>query len=165
LKLEGDTQIERLKSSLQLIAFEQQVRFSRLHARRANIIAELYKLLNEVPAVAKGFIFGAPSDSDRERIARDKVYELYNFVENHRIYFPADVCDLLDKFSTILRQSVIFVSVYWSIDTPNEATRQEQNRVIKEAVNSLETEVPSLKKDLEVEFRKLLGDLDGPPKA
>jgi hypothetical protein len=41
LKAEADIEIERLKSSLQMTAIEHQVRFSKLHERRAELIAEL----------------------------------------------------------------------------------------------------------------------------
>jgi hypothetical protein len=157
LKLEGDTQIERLRSSLQLTAFEQQVRFSRLHSRRATLIAELYKLLNDVPAFAANFILNSPSDSERERIAREKVFHLFGFIEDNRIYFPPHVCDLLDAFSGKLRRSVVFVGVYWKIEAPTGPTRAVQNKVILDAVTALETDLPVLKKELEEEFRKLLG--------
>lgn len=159
LKLEGDAQIERLKHSLQMLAYEQQVRFSKLHERRADIIAELYKLLNEVPAVAAGFVFTDRKDMERQGLAEEKVLELYRFIENNRIYFPLHVCDLLDKFSNKLHKSVIFVGLYSTIVEPTEGTRQEQRKVFLDAVTALETEIPKLKTDLAVEFRKLLGDV------
>jgi hypothetical protein len=165
LRLEGDTQIERLRSSLQLTAFEQQVRFSRLHARRATIIAKLYKLLNEVPRYAGTYILKDPYDLENERAAKEKVYELYIFIENHRIYFPANVCNLLDVFSKKLSHSITHFSLYWTIASPTEATRLDQRRILLEAVQLLETDLPAMKRELEAEFRKLLGDLDGVAKT
>jgi hypothetical protein len=157
LKVEGDTQVESLKSSLQLASFEQQVRFSRLHARRASIIAELYKLLNEVPRYAGTYILKDPWDLENERAAKEKVYELYFFIENNRIYFPQNVCDLLDVFSNKLSHSITHFSLYWTIASPTEATRLDQRKVLLDAVELLETKLPAMKKEIEVEFRKLLG--------
>jgi hypothetical protein len=159
LKLEGDTQIERLKNSLQMLAYERQVRFSKLHERRADKIADLYKLLNEVPAVAAGFILMEPKNYERQKIAENKILELYRFIEENRIYFPVHVCDLLDKFSNKLRKSVIFVGVYWGVPYPTEKTTQDQRQVMFDAVTALETEIPKLKTELTVEFRKLLGEV------
>jgi len=45
LRADADTEIERLKASLQMVAVEHQILFSKLHERRAEVIAELYKRL------------------------------------------------------------------------------------------------------------------------
>ncbi len=45
LRADADKEIERLKNSLQMVAVEHQVRFSKLHEKRAEIMAELYKRL------------------------------------------------------------------------------------------------------------------------
>jgi len=42
LKADGDAEIEKLKHSLEKVAVEHQVRFSKLHEKRAEIIADLY---------------------------------------------------------------------------------------------------------------------------
>ncbi len=62
----------------------------------------------------------------RQKVAEEKVYELYKFIEKNRIYFPLHVCDLLDKFSNKIRRSVIFVGVYWGVPYPTEKTTQDQ---------------------------------------
>ena len=55
LKAASDAAIERLKSDLQLHAIEHQVRFSRLHEKRATVIAELNSLLAEAMWEAESF--------------------------------------------------------------------------------------------------------------
>jgi hypothetical protein len=45
LKAQSDIEIERLRSQLSIAATEHQVRFSRLHEKRAEVVAETYKLL------------------------------------------------------------------------------------------------------------------------
>jgi hypothetical protein len=42
LKADADVSIERLKSTLQMTALEHQVRFSKLHEKRALVVADLY---------------------------------------------------------------------------------------------------------------------------
>jgi hypothetical protein len=51
LKADTDIETERLKSSLQMVAFEHQVRFSNLHAKRADVIAEIYSQMVEVEEI------------------------------------------------------------------------------------------------------------------
>jgi hypothetical protein len=47
LKAKADSAIERLRSDLQLRIIEHQITFSRLHEKRATVIAELNALLSE----------------------------------------------------------------------------------------------------------------------
>jgi hypothetical protein len=48
LKADADIEIEKLKHSLEKVAVEHQVRFSKLHSERAEVIAELYKSLARI---------------------------------------------------------------------------------------------------------------------
>jgi hypothetical protein len=45
IKADADIEIERVKNSLQIVAIEHQVRFAKLHEKRAQVIADLYKQL------------------------------------------------------------------------------------------------------------------------
>jgi hypothetical protein len=158
LQRDVDLQVESLKVSLGVIAYEQQVRFSKLHEKRAEIIAELYSQIVELPSYAWKFILQSPSDVEQARIASDKVRETDLFVAKNRIYFPPDVCELLDKFVWTLRSMITHVQVYWkdrSYLTPQMI--EQQNAVMLKAVTQLESEVPALTKNLENEFRSLLG--------
>jgi hypothetical protein len=158
LQRDADVQVESLKSSLEMIAYEQQVRFSKLHEKRAEIIAALYSQIVELPSYAWKFIIQSPSDVEQAKIAYDKVMETDRFVAKHRIYFPPDVCELLDKFVKTLRSMVVQVQVYWR--DRSYATQQlmeDQNKVMIEAITELENEIPALTKNLENEFRSLLG--------
>src|SRR5712692_5646461 len=56
LKAKSDAAIEHLKNELQLRTIEHQVRFSRLHEKRAVVIAELYGHLVEAIWEAESFL-------------------------------------------------------------------------------------------------------------
>jgi hypothetical protein len=157
-----DLQVQSLKSSLEMIAYEQQVRFSKLHEKRADTIAELYSQIVELPSYAWKFILQSPSDLEQAKIAMDKVTETDRFVAKNRIYFPPEVCELLDKFVKTLRSMVIHVQVYWQDSSyyANQLMREDRNKVMTKALTELENEIPALTKNLENEFRSLLG---GPP--
>jgi len=47
LKADADTEIERLKNSLQMAATEHQVRFSKMHEKRAKVIEDVYTKLTD----------------------------------------------------------------------------------------------------------------------
>ena len=102
-----------MKSSLQMVTVEHDVRFSKLHAKRAEVIADLYSLLWEARAVAGQFILHDTREAKQSQKAREKVAELFRFISVNRIYVPKSVCGLLDRFESMLRKSVAFVEVYW----------------------------------------------------
>src|SRR5215469_2717812 len=56
IKANADAEIERLKNSLQMAALEHQVRFSKLHEKRADVIREVYERLVEVYEQSRIFV-------------------------------------------------------------------------------------------------------------
>ena len=53
---ESQKELVRLKSSLQLVEFEHQVRFSHLHERKVTIIADMYSRLVGLHRSASAFV-------------------------------------------------------------------------------------------------------------
>jgi hypothetical protein len=162
LKADADIEIERLKTSLQMIALEHQVRFSKLHERRAEVIGELYKLLLETTWTARKFIFTDMQSRADDLKAGIQAYELYRFIDLNRLYLPDSVCTLLDNFDGIIRRSISRVGIWWTIENPNEETRKRQNEVMRDACTALENDIPALRKELLAEFRTLLGVIEKP---
>jgi hypothetical protein len=98
LKSESDVEVERLRSQLSIAAAERQFRFSKLHEKRADAIAEVYALLKPFVSALADYVkilepAGGPSREDRNRFdARMKIIE-------HRASFEAKSGD-----GTIVRQ-------------------------------------------------------------
>jgi hypothetical protein len=161
LKADADVEIEKLRSSLQKIAVEHQVRFSKLHAERAQAIAELYKRL--VIVFSEGHIFvltgGFPSEGQREKYNEigHRIEDFCAFAEAQRIYLPESICKLVDEFVNALRKPIIAVGIYGGIDYPNERTVTERRDAVMEAYAAFESKIPAARTALEKEFRVLLG--------
>jgi hypothetical protein len=162
LKSDADMEIERLKNSLQMVAVEHQVRFSKLHETRAEVIAELYKRL--VDAHRHGELFfttreGNPTPSQEEEFEkiRQEVYDLSLFIEQHRIYLPDSVCRLLDQFVGDVRGNVFAAGVFGRIQNPTEQTIQQSRDAFTKGYKEFEKEIPEARRVLEIEFRKILG--------
>src|SRR4051812_14408250 len=64
LKAEADVEIEKLRNSLQIAATEHQVRFSRMHEKRAEVIEDIYQKLTEL--YWSGFWFVITSEGSRK---------------------------------------------------------------------------------------------------
>jgi len=143
---------------LQLIATEHQIQFAKLHEKRALVIAELYTRLVETRRTSGEFIFGDVQSPERSAKAQETVWDLYRFIELNRIYLPETVCALVEKFESKLRMSILYVNSYWTrIKNPTPQTEEQRNKVLLDACEVLETELPKLLKELETDFRKLLG--------
>lgn len=107
------TEIEQLRSDLALAAFEYQTRFSRLHDRHMEVLAEVYSRL----VVAQWAFQSLTSlsqplgqDLDEEsRIAAMRGNEFVEFFEANRIWPPADICASIANFNAeMLGASVNF---------------------------------------------------------
>ncbi len=70
LKADADLEIEKLRSSLQMVAIEHQVRFSSLHAERAKIIAELHGRLVDAERSVYRFVMVEAYREDAEPTIR-----------------------------------------------------------------------------------------------
>ena len=147
---------------MQVAAVEHQVRFSKLHEKRAEVLAELYKLLVAATWPAATLVnpmewAGDPDKKTQYGTAINAIAEYFRFFDQHRIWLPADLCDPLENFAKQLRTPVITLGVYLSIEHPNDATTKEKFEAGMKAWNSVETEIPKLRTAIEKEFRTLLG--------
>jgi hypothetical protein len=97
LQIESQREITKLKSSLELIAFEHQVRFSRLHEKRGEIIATLYGKIDKLYNVVYEFIGSYPGTEGSHKDQKIKgIWEYVNefkvYFGTHKIYFDPNIC-------------------------------------------------------------------------
>jgi predicted metal-dependent phosphoesterase TrpH len=162
LKADADMEIERLKNSLQMVAAEHQVRFSKLHEKRAEVIAELYKRLEDVHWHGRMFVLTSennPTPAQQEEFDKtaQQVFDLTLFVEQHRIYLPESVCVLLDKFVGDVRGNVYAAGIFGRIKYPNDQTLRQSQDAFTKAYEEFEKDIPEARRAVEIAFRKILG--------
>jgi hypothetical protein len=162
LKAASDKEIESLKHSLQRIATEHQVRFSKMHERRAGFIEELYKKLTDLNLHGEQFVMTSennptPNQAERFRKIQQELREVFLFAEQHRIYLPESVCALVDKHLGQLRKTVWTAGIFGRIANPNETTSHQSNEAFTKAYKEFETDIPAARKALEREFRQMIG--------
>jgi len=150
----ADTEIERLKNSLQMAALEHQVRFSKLHERRAEIIAELYTRLVDAQEVSENYV-SQGGGTQLYPAASRKLIEFGAFVMRHRIYLPERICTSLNTFLERVRK-LVNIARFRGGDIPSEISVENLETLLK-AIETFEREIPALRKALEDEFRKILG--------
>lgn len=156
--------MEHLKHELQRAALEHQVRFAKLHERRAEVIAELYGLLVEAHWASQSFISpaewsGEPSKQEKYTAAMNKSADFYRFFDKNRIWLPEALCKQLEDFFQNIRSKVIEFGVYVAHDTghgPAHFAKEKMDIWIK-AHEYFEKEIPGARAALEAELRGILG--------
>jgi hypothetical protein len=162
LKADAAKEVESLKHSLQKTATEHQVRFSKLHEKRAEVIGELYNKLTDLNLHGEQFVITSennPTPYQAEKFAemKEELREVFLFAERHRIYLPESVCALQDKHLTQLRSTVYAAGTFGRIENPNEHTLEQGYQAFTKAYEAFDTDIPAMRKSLVTEFRKMLG--------
>jgi hypothetical protein len=164
LKAKSDTAIEQLRSDLQLRTIEHEIRFARLHEKRAAVIAELYGHLVESLWEAESFLSpmewaGEPDKKEKYRLANNKLVEFFRYFDKHRVYLPEELCASLEALAMEVRTHVIRFSVYLRYDDQSmlEHTRIEKDNAWNEGWDAIRNRVPKARRLLEQEFRRMLG--------
>lgn len=142
-----------------MASFEYETRFAKLHEKRAEVIAELYRRL--VAADRAMIALLSPIQfshglSDEERQAEvGKCCDSFNrFFLESQIYFDQCLCVKLEAFNKKLWQAWTDYHTYAS-DEPDVARKRRQTRF--QAWKSVSEEAIPLKQEIEKEFRTLLG--------
>lgn len=164
LKAKADSTMEHLRSDLHIRSIEHQVRFSRLHEKRAEVIAELNGLIVEALWEAESFLSpmewaGEPNKREKHRAAMMKLVEVYRYFDKQRIYLPESLCNDVQGLIEHVRSQVTRFGVYVDLDerTFRDRTHEEKLEAWTKGWDVIKDEVPPVRRRLEDEFRKLLG--------
>jgi hypothetical protein len=164
LQAESQKELVRLQSSLQLVEFEHQVRFSRLHEHKVAIIAEMYSRLVGLHRNASTFV-RYYQNVDKQKKA-DYLQQLWkaadrhnDYFDKHRIFFREDLCltidDFKNKLSTACSKLAFLFQAADAIGEADEHIWEAWN----DAMEMMESDIPGIKKLLEQSFREELGVL------
>lgn len=164
LKSKSDKAIERLRNDLQLRTIEHQVRFSKLHEKRAEVVAELYRKLRLALWDAESFLSpmqwaGDPDPKEKHATAMSSLVDAYRYFGEHQIYLPQALCVSLERIIRDTRQEVIRLGVWVGYDEsvlPDHAQKQKHETWMA-AWEAITKEIPKATHALEEEFRGLLG--------
>lgn len=158
LEAQSANELEKLRSKLQILAHERQTAFSSLHEKRAELLGGLYELVNDLYAMSYVFggtmLFGGMKQADsRAEEAYSKAVDLNRFFSKHRIYFSREVCELLDDFLQTISTALMDFKEIAGI--PEERLKLEVE--FAKRFPELEQKLTRLKKEIEEEFRSMLG--------
>jgi len=152
-------EMEQLTAQLQLHAFEHQTRFSYYHEKKCEVIAELYRLLDEV--TKRLAVVMSPSQTPAQRETSGKeIVEPYNHLVSHfygrKIFLDRDVCDQVEAIMTTMRSAI----TNWGISQMPGWPAKDGTLLWAEASKAMERSVPPLLAVLEERFRAILSGVE-----
>lgn len=153
--------VEIFKVELEKASTEHQIKFQSLHAKRAQVIQELYNLMNQIlqDIDLAMYEYGWTPNIQKQKFqqAFDSGRELQNLFSKNRIYFDQDFCqreqEFLNNIHKLLRD---FLQAINSSEDLSE-TNNEIMAQWSEAHKSLYSQISPLNRELEETFRKLIG--------
>ena len=150
--------IEKFKKELELATIEHQVRFSNLHEKRALVISKLFELISEAHQLTRSFTsplgFVGQDKKKEFDAALKKSFELSDFADKNKIYFPEDICSDIEELVLSIRKPTIEFGI--AVHREEEFKNRKEDAWTK-AWQAIDEKVPPIRKKLESEFRKILG--------
>ena len=162
LQTSAQIELENLKNSLQMAATEHQVKFSRMHEKRAEVIEEVFKRLTLIQQSAERFVLTSENSPDLQHKdewnnIRHNLIEYSGYIEQHRIFLPKEVCELLKDHLVHINKTVHLAGAYGGKHYLNPASEQRSAEAFTKAYDAFNVDIPAAKQILESEFRKILG--------
>ncbi len=152
--------LEAYRHELEKIQKEHEVRFAALHEKRMEVIAELYSLLRELAEVSLSAsaagIFPFPEGFGKAELAEilktglRRLEAIKQFMDKNRLYFSEALADKIDRF---------IEKIHGPIERASSAVQEDYSKATQElrSLPPLSEAIFSLRRDIEQEFRKLLG--------
>lgn len=152
-------EVEKLKSQLNIAATERQLRFSRLQEKRAEVIAELYKLVKALHFAIHDYVSPHQDIGGQTKEQRSAVIATsnaaYKFYHDNAIFLPSAVAGKIEEFIRDYRRNFVRFRSRVDNEGADEVEKLKAWPEISDAVDKLSATVLP---ELEQELRKLLGD-------
>lgn len=141
---------------------EHAVRFSKLHNERGEVIKQLYsklvKMENSIRSYMNPFQYeNAPSEEEQQKITAKAAGDFIWFYDENRIFFEIRLCDLIEEIYTIFRKAWIDFHIYQNAASVSRAVQSAKSELQLNAYKNVREKLPELRKQLEDDFRILLG--------
>jgi hypothetical protein len=149
-------EIERIKLELQKNAFEHQTRFSWYHQRKAELIANVYAILNDVSEHVTEMVSPVQYGGEQQAAHAQKTIDLYNELASkyygQKIFLEKDICEKVD---VILKSIKKAITDFRLSQDPGMRMRE----LWGEAYKTMDKAVPPLRAELEETFRIMLSKI------
>lgn len=167
-KLELNQSLEEYKNKLEILRLEHEIKYSSLHIKRLDVIESLYKRIvnvNQSMQVYTAVLKAGGENFEKEEKKRvekanSDFIDFVSYYTEHKIYFKEELCEIFENIKNLLWENAAEYSV--SIDMikmpgMDSETKKDFFEKIKSASKKIREEIPKMEKELEKEFRILIG--------
>ena len=157
LKSQSEVELERFRSSLAIAAAERSVKFSRLHERRMEVIANTYAKLRALHAAVADYtkafeMVGERSRADRRNDAVAAFGEFNPYFTQNQIFLPKGVADQIQHVGRELTK--VANQFTFMVDQQKQPDPDAWMKILEQ----LENEVSQALVALEEALRNTIGD-------
>lgn len=160
--------LQEHRGRLEIINQEFNIRFSRLHQERADVIKEVYKLLVKLQSAMFTYtrtmhpVFEDGEKEAKQRLdnVNDTLSEFTNYYSLNKIFLPQPLCGKID---IVVKE---YYNKGWDFAWTQRSFKEqaisleeykEEVAKAKRISNEIKDEMPPLIEELEAEFRLILG--------
>lgn len=160
LKAQSEVEIERLRSRLQSASLEHEIRFSGLYEMRANAISDTYSCLKEMYFRLADYVkLFEPAGGSTQQERFERLVESYQqFREAYSkklICFPTSTADKLEAIDRSCSEAGMEFR-----DLVEPQSLPDRTKRWIEIHKRVSTDIDAALRELEAEFRRLLGEED-----
>jgi len=164
VKSVADVRLERMKAELQIEAARQQTRFSEQHTKVAEAVvgvhAKIDDAFNAVADYTKVFEpAGGATKADRRETVNETINELRQFYYRNRIYLPTSLAERVKD----LHEQLFDAASTFSMKVEHGRDEDDSIKTWTNTFNRLKNDILPLLRDLEDDFRRMLGIEDMVP--
>lgn len=165
LKSQGETSIEQLKSRLQQATTEHQVRFAKLHEKRASVIEDLDARLYRLEIEGQRYVERVGQSGEEGYLKwREQFIDCNSFLHSKRIYLTEQIFGQISEYLDAVKRPAIEV---WAITCAGEDASGPSHDLLRRysgqilsAIEEANTKIPAMRSVLIKEFRAILGGPD-----
>lgn len=141
IQAQHNLELEKLRSELRIAAFEKEIRFAKLHERRAEVVAELHAQLQDILMMMQLNIYSEGAEQDIENIRQVRNAN-FSYFRHNKIYLPDNIELKIDK----LYKEIILL------------TNSKNNESTTTKIMMLHNDLQPIFRELKLEFKILLGE-------
>ncbi len=149
--------LERYRANLKREDIEHQIKYSLIHERKAEVIANVYAGLVKAKRKMAQLVFifqpGGQNLRQKKQDAADAYNNIDDYFNEHRLYLDRVTADKVESILIKIKEAFIdFDTVQNGDDYKHDTTG-----FWRQASDQIKNEIPPLLEELESEFRTILG--------
>lgn len=158
-----DKDIEKYKYRLQ----QEQITSSKLYDERAQVINNLYELLNDFDRKMHSLTCPLQlacdlPEKEKRKHASKAGQKFVEYYSKKKIYFSKETAKLLDEINKEFEGAWINLTIYPSIEIDRDNINRDKWELWMKSWKIISKKIPPLKEKIEDEFREILGVYNKP---